>query len=244
MPSQVKYSLVNASGLPAFVNWLNRNRLLVLTYHGIYNERSLENLLPETFVHVDDMDNQLQAVKKKYHFVSPGDVLSAIESGVPLLPHSALLTFDDGYEGFYRLVAPVLRSLDIGAIVFVPTKNVEENEPFWFDLLWCFVKQASSAQANWLCKKIGVSTNKSSSSLLTGLCLNAMKAMPAEERIPAMSEIKGILTDAMSIGKEVLKLFYSLSIEQLKELSVRGIVFGGHTHTHTILSSMSDCDVE
>ena len=33
-------------------------------------------------------------------------------------------------------------------------------------------------------------------------------------------------------------MFYSITKEQLIKLAQQGIVFGGHTHTHTILSSM------
>ena len=151
-----KYLIANATGIPAFVNFLNRRKLLVLAYHGIYDGPCRPGALPETFVHVDDLKAQVLAIKRKYHIIDPEDLKNHLVNGSSLPSQAALITFDDGYESFYRLAWPVLKSLGIRPIVFVTTRNVENKLPFWFDLVWLFMNQSSPGDVKQVMDKLGL----------------------------------------------------------------------------------------
>lgn len=234
LSSAAKYIIANATGIPTLLNWLNRKRLLVVTYHGIYDDPRLAGMLPDTFVHVEAMARQLREIKKHYRLISPDDLLQAIDGGTRLPLHAALVTFDDGYESFFRLAEPVLRSLGIRAIVFVPTRAVEERQPFWFDLVWYSVRQADRENLSWLEGRLGLQRAPA------GQCLAALKRMPPEERSEIVQEIKTRVSAVQQAEQDVISMFYPLTVEQMRELVARGTTFGGHTHTHTILSSMAD----
>lgn len=236
---QGKYRLANASGIPWLVNWCNRNRLLVLTYHGIYDGPHQKDILPDTFVHVDDMVNQLRAIKHKYHVIDSDDLFSIIKSSSSLPQNTALITFDDGYESFYRLAAPVLDSLELKALVFIPTYYIERQKPFWFDLAWLYIKQSQPEQIIWLLDAFGLEYHKINGSISPSLLINKMKKMLPEAR----GEIIDKMENNMSVTSEsngLNKLFYPMRSEQVRELAERGTTFGGHTHTHTILTVMPD----
>jgi len=80
----------------------------VLAYHKVDDrfELGLTNVRPKSFrKHVDSM------VQRGYRLVP--DVLP------PGAGKTVCLTFDDGYDCFYRNVVPVLQNAGVKAIVFV-----------------------------------------------------------------------------------------------------------------------------
>lgn len=241
MISQLKYFFVKALGIPSFVNWLNRNRLLVLAYHSIYEgHRSNQDLLPNTFVHVDDLAGQLRYIIRKYQVIEPDDLVAFFETGSPLPNNAALITFDDGYESFYRLAEPVLSSMGIRALVFIPTRYIEQHEPFWFDLAWLFLKLSPHDKLDWLMKDLELKSDNLKPSVDPTLFLEKMKKMPLEQRNETVANITGLMEAEVGNWASIIKSFYPMTGNQIKKLSELGTTFGGHTHTHTILSAMPD----
>jgi peptidoglycan/xylan/chitin deacetylase (PgdA/CDA1 family) len=231
-----KYSLANLTGIPRLVNWLNRNRLLVLTYHGIYDGPKQPGAMPDTFIHVRDMEAQLKAIKRRYHIVKPDKLLDSLDSGVSLPPDSALITFDDGYESFYRLAEPVLITMGIRAVVFVPTRYIERHEPFWFDLIWVFVRYANRDGLSWFGNLLNLEDGTGESNRNLRGFLNKVKTMVPEERDPIISELSERLLSLSADSLMSFSLFYPMNDEQIRTSAERGFFFGGHTHSHTIMS--------
>jgi len=54
--------------------------------------------------------------------------------GRPIPRRTVVLTFDDGYESFYLHALPILRKLSVPATVFLPTRFLDNREPFPFDV--------------------------------------------------------------------------------------------------------------
>jgi peptidoglycan/xylan/chitin deacetylase (PgdA/CDA1 family) len=238
MQSQAKYIIAQSAVIPSFINWMNRDRLLVLTYHGIYDGPRKNGALPETFVHIQNMAKQLNFIKKRYRVIDAEELVTSLDTRYRLPPHAALITFDDGYESFYRLAYPALKSLGIRAIVFISSEYVEYRKPFWFDLVWLFLKHSSYEKIAWLCKILGVKDRLLARSELSSLCLERMKRMQPEPRDAIMSEISEMMSTKSSTFFSLKQLFYAMSGEQLKKLATSGTSFGGHTHSHSILSAL------
>jgi len=179
-------------------------------------------------------------VRRRYQLITPDDLLATVEKGSHLPSHAALITFDDGYENFYRLAEPVLRSLGIRALIFIPTRYVEQHEPFWFDLMWFFIKYADADKITWLSNALGLEYSNQHQSTFSALCLTKMKRMPVKFRDEIMTEIKQLMSDESEKHSTTFRLFYPMSDKQLRKLSDQGTTFGGHTHTHTILSILPE----
>jgi peptidoglycan/xylan/chitin deacetylase (PgdA/CDA1 family) len=235
-----KYFLARLSGIPWILNWLNRNRLLVLTYHGVYEGPKKQGSLPETFVHVNDMAEQLRYLKNRYCTIDADGLLASFKNGSGLPTNAMLVTFDDGYESFYRLAIPVLNSINIRPLVFIPTYYVESSEPFWFDFVWLFIKLADQQKLLELIHLLNLELTTVDRNRVLSQCLRAMKYMIPEQRQAVLTHIKEMKPPPSHGDKQILKLFCSMSAEQIKELSEKGVTFGGHTHTHTILSTMPE----
>jgi len=239
MIGDVKYRLAKATGIPAMMNRINRNRPVILAYHGMYDGHSKNEIYPDTFIHVDDYVKQLLFIKSKYNIISPDDLQSALEKKIDIAPHSALITFDDGYESFYRLAFPVLKSMNIKALVFIPTEYVEKQIPFWFDVAVFFLKTTNNEGRKWLDQLLGVQSLNLEKELFNSICLSKMKKLLSKDRDYIIEQMMYIMKDEF-VQSVVCKNFYPMSEEDILKISTEEMMIGGHTHRHVILTNMPD----
>jgi peptidoglycan/xylan/chitin deacetylase (PgdA/CDA1 family) len=236
-----KYWVAKHTGIPSFINIIMRNRLLVVTYHGLYDGPRNNGVLPATFVHVNDMADHLKFIRQKYHIITPDILQEALTTKKALPPHAALITFDDGYESFARLAFPVLREMAIRPVVFIATEYVENRKPFWFDIAWLCFQHAKIDAIHQMLKKAHLENHDGDQSLSTMVFLNMLKRMKPKARNHMISDdTMACLTDF----KEKLKIFHSMDTNQIKKMAEAGVAFGGHTHTHTILTALSPDEAE
>jgi len=90
-------------------------KFLVLCYHDITpRPTETDDVTPKEFA------SQLEFFRSHgYVFVTPKDILEASRGQATLPAKAVLLTFDDAYESFYRVVFPTLRMLNIPAVLSV-----------------------------------------------------------------------------------------------------------------------------
>lgn len=66
------------------------------------------------------LENHFSYLKKNYKIVVPEDTLSPLETNI-------CLTFDDGFFDFYHFIFPLLKKLNIKAVLAVPVKYILES---------------------------------------------------------------------------------------------------------------------
>lgn len=111
------------------------NRVAVLTYHHIDPEASAFTITPETF------KQHLLALKvNHYHVISMQDFIE-FQDGRRSLPSDAVvITFDDGYESFYRYAYPILKEQNMVATNFIIVSYLGTNPGIPF-LNWSEIQQ-------------------------------------------------------------------------------------------------------
>ncbi len=102
------------------------SRLTVVMYHYV---RDLKN---SRYPEIKGCDirlfkEQIQFLKKYYHFVTVEEVLDAYYSNKSLPDHSVMLTFDDAYKDHFEYVFPVLEHEKIQGAFYPPVKAVTEH---------------------------------------------------------------------------------------------------------------------
>ncbi|MFZ5568870.1 MAG: polysaccharide deacetylase family protein [Thermodesulfobacteriota bacterium] len=234
-----KHRIALWTGLPALLNIYHRHRLLVVTYHGVYGgPDDAGHVYPDTFVHVDQMEAQLTYLRRRYRVISPEELLQSIKSRTPLPVHAALVTFDDAYVNFKRLAFPVLKRLGITPIVFVPTYYVENQVPLWYDLVWYYCGRSPRPDLEPIGRKLRIQLQDLQPEQMSAACLGVLKRFDFAARSEIIQDISNAMNrDGMSPAEELAD-FLVLQADELRELSKEGVCFGGHTHTHTILTSM------
>jgi len=117
--------------------------LPTLMYHHI-QDKTLAQEKNQTALSVDTetFKSQMRYLKDRgYGVLGMEDLIAFFDEARVLPKKSVLLTFDDGYDDFYRNALPVLNELGIKATVFVPT-GLMDNPGY---LSWNEIALASSS---------------------------------------------------------------------------------------------------
>lgn len=78
-----------------------------------------------------------------YHVITLDDLIYALTRGRPLPSKPVIITFDDGYEDFYRNAFPILKAHHMTATVFLITDFLNNNRPGYMN--WAQVKKLQQA---------------------------------------------------------------------------------------------------
>ncbi|WP_052487314.1 polysaccharide deacetylase family protein [Gordoniibacillus kamchatkensis] len=105
-----------ADGKPLYTD-----QVAVLMYHHLdETAQSSSTIKPELF------RAQLELLKsKQIHFITLDQFKKFLDGTGKVPDNAALVTFDDGYESFYTKAYPILRQLEVPAVNFVITGDLE-----------------------------------------------------------------------------------------------------------------------
>ncbi len=96
-----------------------------LIYHSLSGQLGLELDLPPALFR-----RQLEYLATTRPVAAYEEALAALQAGRTPPEDTFVLTFDDGYESFYRCAFPLLQQLKLPAILFVTTGFVELGRPY------------------------------------------------------------------------------------------------------------------
>ena len=103
--------------VPAQPGILYQDKVAVLMYHDIEPVSSNnDTITPEQF------GSQLDGLQKRgFHFLSLDQFRGFMKGELKVPPNSLIVTFDDGYESFYRYAYPILHKRGLSGTCFVVT---------------------------------------------------------------------------------------------------------------------------
>jgi peptidoglycan/xylan/chitin deacetylase (PgdA/CDA1 family) len=103
---------------------LYTEQVAVLMYHHLdETAKSSSTITPELF------RAQLETLKRKQvHFITLEQFEKFMDGSGTVPSNAALVTFDDGYESFYTKAYPILRELNVPAVSFVITGDLEHPQ--------------------------------------------------------------------------------------------------------------------
>lgn len=223
------------------VERLNPQGVVIFLFHGVIarQEHSIRNytgkhLLQPLF------ESCMARLSRKGTALSMDEILAISKKRAPFPPNSFAVTFDDGFENNLTLAAPILRHWRIPATVYLTTSFIESNQMSWIDRIERAVEETQA-------KEIRLETNLSPHSLqhqngkiefLKAVRIHAKtrtECCPhrlADEICEELGNVRGDQSDD-ALDKK-------LNWKQVAEARASGILhFGGHSHTHAILSFLS-----
>lgn len=116
--SEVVYSGINWMGtvdegiLPEAVE------VPILMYHNLTAQEDDPEISRDT-MWVGQFQRQMELLQENgFHAISLSQLFALAERGQPLPEKPVLLTFDDGYRSVYELAFPILKELEMPAVVF------------------------------------------------------------------------------------------------------------------------------
>ena len=134
--------LLEVSGVNRLFRFINKNRAIILWYHGVYDDTTAVSR-PYGGMHipVSVFRRQLNYLKKKgYSFVSLSDMIDALQHG-KTLSKLVVLTFDDGYSNVVHNAYPVMKEFGASGCLYVVSSSVWGEGLLWPDLIIAVVSQ-------------------------------------------------------------------------------------------------------
>lgn len=235
------FLIINYTGVNFISRIINQNKLLVLTYHNFKNDEAAIKWNPydNKCTGIEKFKQQLNYLKKKYHFITIDDLLLAIEHKLRLPKNSLLITIDDGYESNYTLVFPVLKLLNIPVVIFIVTSFIENKIPLWTDRLDHSLNSTGKPVLNIEKSKFDLTTTKNKI-LSAHLIRKLLKKFTSEKLFTTITKIEKQLEAPPYNDLTKEKKYRPLSWEQITEMSNSGLVtIGGHTDSHPYLSALN-----
>jgi peptidoglycan/xylan/chitin deacetylase (PgdA/CDA1 family) len=228
----IKGTYASRLGWRAFGPILRRPGVIVLMYHRILGKDRMFTGLP-----VESFAAQMRWVREHCDPIAPDQLKERTQKGRAARP-PVLITFDDGYRDYHDLAYPVLKELQIPALVFVATSFLDRGGMIWTDLVqWASLStKRAEVKLPWSGETLTLNDQAARESLSAKARLH-LKGLPDEERQAALEKLIAELGTPPERAREML------SWDEVRA-TMPLTTYGGHSHTHPILSRLSRADAE
>jgi peptidoglycan/xylan/chitin deacetylase (PgdA/CDA1 family) len=205
-------------------------RLLILTYHRVL-ERPDELL--DGDLDAQAFDAQLRLFKRRFQVLRRDEALTRLDAGT--LPARAVaITFDDGYADNRTVALPVLQRHGLPATFFIATAFLDGGR-MWNDTIIESLRRAAGATLDLSPLGLGqypltdgAARKRAIESVITAL--KHREPLEREQTVRRLAELIGApLPDDLM-----------MTSAQVKELAQAGMLIGGHTMTHPVLTAVAD----
>ncbi len=234
------FALLNGISPPKTINKLIfRNRLLILMYHTV-------SLVPFNFqdwcvVDAAIFKKQLQYLSKHFDLLHLHDAVEKFEKGNLQRP-TAVITFDDGYQSNYDIAFPILRELNIPATIFLTTGLIDTDDTLWLGRINTALANTPLKNLVWKSSDFKLETPEEKA-VASKRIQHFIKELPygtAQEQVKQLATRLGDDPACPISEDSPFRMLNAGSIKKMQESDL--IVFGAHTHSHPILSSLSKED--
>ena len=122
------FSLLQKLQITRLAAWWNRQRVVILCYHGV-TERSQRHPSDIHGLHIraDRFEKQLDYLRRHYQVISLAEFVKACENKAPLPDYSVVLTFDDGYRNFLTCALPRILARNMHVSIFLITDRIQPH---------------------------------------------------------------------------------------------------------------------
>ena len=229
--------IVRALGGFTLAQYLTRNRLRILCYHG-FSAGDEHALMPYMFMRASTFERRMRILEKRRVPVIPLDeAVRRLQTG-DIRNAETVITLDDGWTSNLTIAAPILEKHGFPACIYVTTEHLSAGTEVFNVLLNYMIR--SSGRDTLLLEGLhpdmdGVYELRRDPS---GAAISLIIA--AEKAFPALGDRQALLTRiAAALGLDLAEVltvdrFRLLNRDQIRELSERGFDIQLHTHTHRL----------
>lgn len=208
----------------------------VLMYHRVTRRGD-----PFPGIDLDRFVEQMRWLRRCCTPLAPEELAPALRAWPSSRP-PVLVTFDDGYRDFHDNAYPVLAELGIPSLVFLATSFLDGRGLIWTDAVtWAFRRSARpTVRLPWdrgVALPLGSDADRARAMRLAKDHLKAVRDAQREASQAALIHELGVDPGDGSAGRQML------SWDEVRA-TLALARFGGHTHTHPILSQVEPARAE
>ena len=164
--------------------------------------------------------------------------------GNKIPPKSFIITFDDGFENNFSIARPILQKHKIPAIFYLTTGFIDENKMSWIDQIDYAVENTKKKQIKFNGRSIRISDDHEKIKFWTELEIMRKKKhffLKKDKHVVKIFEQLNVSYCESSDSSIDLKMNW----DQVRDLIEDPLfTIGGHTHSHPIMSYLSDFELE
>jgi len=220
-----------------YINYFESS-CLVLCYHRVGNDL---NDKWGNSVTVDNFNEHMKFISKKYNILSMNEVHEIFESGKIPTGKSIVVTFDDGYELNGKYACEILDKYNIPATFYINTYTLGTSELFWWDDL-----QLIFSKRNNLPNKIKLKINNVDAVFSLGdpnsfeHSFNIIHRILKNQNSIVRKNILKSISAQISEDYEVINELKPITEAEIKLTSDHFLFsIGGHSHSHISLGLCS-----
>lgn len=215
---------------------LRPNGITVLMYHRVNRTRDAE--MPGIWV--DQFFEQMKWLRARCRIIAPEEFTSALRQDGSNTP-PVLVTFDDGYRDFFDNAYPILAELNIPSLVFLATRFMDHRGLIWTDAVATAVLRTwrTDVVLPWNNQRYGLA-NKAERDACRSVCTRFLKGIPDPARVAWQSELFHLLD---IVPEDVVGDRQMLTWDEIRA-TMPLTRYGGHSHSHPILSQLDRATVE
>lgn len=211
-----------------------RGKLFVFIFHRVVVQN--DALLPGEPDAVQ-FDWMMHFVKKTFQVLPFGEAVSLLNRG-KLPAAAACITFDDGYQDNFSVAMPILQRHGLKGTFFISTGFLNGGR-MWNDDIIEAIRASPNVVVDW--SEFGLGqydlTTHQGRVLAIDTILGTLKYFPHTERRAIAREI------AHQSGTQEYSTTM-MNSNEVRLLRAAGMELGAHTHSHPILSNLSEREAE
>jgi peptidoglycan/xylan/chitin deacetylase (PgdA/CDA1 family) len=218
--------LLRASGMLSLARkWVQRHGAIVLTFHRVLSDSELQQTasLGGMIVRDRTFADFLNYASQHCEFTNLEQEPEWSSTGKLKL----VITFDDGWADNAQSVYPLASRHSVPFVIFIVPERTGTALPFWPERTAAALDRIPSQNGN---RRVASITK----------VIEALKALPAMERAVRISQMAGSGA-AVESSSAVDK---TMTWDQIAELHAGGVMFGSHTSTHEILTTVAAAQAE
>ncbi len=210
----------------------------ILVYHRVLNTLPPEGEWePNLTLSVSEsaFESQIKYLSENFSCVSLEDAVQKLKTGT-LGPRCVVVTFDDGYHDNLATALPILEKYHVPATIFIATGFIDSPPtPWWYEHAY-HLRNLDSLSINFQGVRYqwSLKTHKEKDEAFTAL--NALtKLLSPKEQEELLNAIRS------SSGKLYTRREKMLSWDEIRMLDKHPLItIGAHTHSHPVLTALSD----
>jgi peptidoglycan/xylan/chitin deacetylase (PgdA/CDA1 family) len=226
------------AGVLKILGFFRESSLVVLNYHRVYKGDLVTAFDEELFsTSLESFTQQLHWLKEnRATFLSEDELIYYQQSKKKIPKRSVLITFDDGYKDNFTLAYPLLRSLQIPAIYFIPVGSISKRRLGWWDIISFFIKKTRKNTVSIKGRNFVLQSGEKRKTIFH--LLQLMKTEPYSQTQDLLKMLSEECEVEFPTPKE--QDAELMSWKDIKEVMNDGVAIGAHTVSHRVLATLGE----
>jgi peptidoglycan/xylan/chitin deacetylase (PgdA/CDA1 family) len=227
-------------GVYRYLRKKNRDKAVVLTYHGVLPEipPGESDFEYRNFVTTAQFEEQIKFLLKHYRPLNMADFFEPNKD----IAGGFLISFDDGFRNNFRYAMPILKKYGLQGCFFISTGLIGTRNFLWTEEVTRLLEKTRKPfvevdlEQRRLFKLNGPEKRDRTSQVVR----KYLKSVPVQRVQEVLLQLKSQLSDVlMTVGSVEEERYLFMTWDEVREMVHAGQHIGSHTHTHLVLAPLT-----